>query len=44
MIGAAEGAVMNLTSAFAASACFAPEWMPVENMVIRCRLPGSGPT
>src|SRR5258705_504731 len=35
---------MNFASAFAASACFAPLWTPVENMVIRCRSPGSGPT
>lgn len=30
MTGAAAGAVRNFTSALAASACFAPEWMPVE--------------
>src|SRR5882762_1511466 len=44
MTGAAAGAVMNLTSARAASACFAPAWMPAENMVIRWSSPGSGPT
>src|SRR3977135_2398874 len=32
MTGAAAGAVMNLTSARAVSACFAPAWMPAENM------------
>src|SRR5262249_45239411 len=36
MTGAAEGAVRNLTSARATSACFAPAWMPVENTVMRC--------
>src|SRR6266581_4676490 len=44
MTDAAAGAVMNLTSARAASACFAPAWMPAENMVMRWSSPGSGPT
>src|SRR6267143_7228558 len=44
MTAAPAGAVMNLTSALAASACFAPAWMPAENMVMRWSSPGSGPT
>ena len=41
--GTAAGAVMNLTSALAASASFAPAWMPPENTVMLWMSAGSGP-
>src|SRR5438552_3391504 len=44
MTAAAAGAVMNLRSGFAASACSAPAWTPAENTVMRWSSPGSGPT
>src|SRR5207302_11343799 len=44
MTAAAAGAEMNLASARAASACFAPAWTPAENTVMRWSSPGSGPT
>ena len=41
---AAAGAVMNLTSALAASASFAPAMMPLENVVNCWMSAGNGPT